>query len=250
MRAFSRISERMPAGPSTLLGLVGMIGLFAPSLGAAEVEPAAAVERIPHHEAVPGRATPVVHSVRRFQPSGAAPDAPLNPPGPSPSLVGPQSTMPPDPFAAPMIGPIKLTPITQLTTNIDPSGGELPRDRAAETFHGEPQALNGPDGLRVGAPFYSTPRAAGFVHRPLYFEERAVERHGRSLGPLQPAVSGAQFFATLPVLPYKLGARPQYGTISTGNGVRPRSDRLTLREHLRGAFVEAAAVTGAAFAIP
>jgi hypothetical protein len=77
-----------------------------------------------------------------------------------------------------------------------------------------------------------------------------VERHGRSWGPLQPAASGLQFFATLPTLPYKMGARPQCETISTGNGVRPASDRLTLREHLRGAFVEAMAVTGAGFAIP
>jgi hypothetical protein len=244
MRAFNQSTAKVSTTWAMLVGLVAMIGLVTPAVGAAEIE------RIPLREPTTSVAIPVVHRVLRAQPPGAAPVAPANPPGPSPSFLATPPTMPPDPFAVPMTGEIKLTPITQLTTHIGPSKGELPRNHAAETFQGAPQALNSPDGLRVGAPFYSTPRAAGFVHRPLYFEERAVERHGRSWGPLQPAASGMQFFATLPVLPYKMGARPQRETISTGNGVHSRSDRLTLREHLRGAFVEATAVTGAGFAIP
>jgi hypothetical protein len=190
-----------------------------------------------------------VHRAFRAQPSGAESDALRNPPGAASSSSAQLST-PPDPFAVPMTGEIRLAPITELTTNIAPSRGEMPRNHAAEVFRGEPQSLNQPDGLRSGAPFYSTPRAAGFVHRPLYFEERALERHGHSWGPFQPAVSGVRFFATLPTLPYTMGARPPGTRISTGDGVRPQSDHLSPREHLRGAAVGAATITGAAFAIP
>ena len=42
---------------------------------------------------------------------------------------------------------------------------------------------------------------ADFCHPPLYFEEANLERYGRSRGFLQPAVSGAKFFATIPSLP-------------------------------------------------
>jgi hypothetical protein len=49
--------------------------------------------------------------------------------------------------------------------------------------------------------------AAAFCHRPLYFEERNLERHGRSAGVLQPVVSAARFFGTIPTLPYQFVAR-------------------------------------------
>lgn len=143
-----------------------------------------------------------------------------------------------------------LRSISQLSADIRPPAGEVPFNHAAVAFRGEAVGLNSPENLRSGASFYSTPRAAGFVHRPLYFEQRATERDGRTFGALQPAVSGAAFFATLPVLPYHMAARPQWQRISTGNGVRPASDRLTPHEHLRGAIGQAAATTGAVFIFP
>lgn len=51
-------------------------------------------------------------------------------------------------------------------------------------------------------------KASGLCHKPLYFEDEALERYGHSWGPyVQPLVSGAHFFGTLPVLPYKMGLK-------------------------------------------
>jgi hypothetical protein len=42
-----------------------------------------------------------------------------------------------------------------------------------------------------------------------YFEDVQLERYGHSRFPrLQPVISGAKFFATIPVLPYKMGVTP------------------------------------------
>ena len=49
-------------------------------------------------------------------------------------------------------------------------------------------------------------KASALCHKPLYFEDEALERYGHSWGPcLDPIVSGAHFFCKLPVLPYCMG---------------------------------------------
>ena len=49
-------------------------------------------------------------------------------------------------------------------------------------------------------------KASALCHKPLYFEEVALERYGHSLNPLsQPIFSGVHFFATVPLLPYHDG---------------------------------------------
>lgn len=51
-------------------------------------------------------------------------------------------------------------------------------------------------------------KASGLCHKPLYFEDIHLERYGHSWGPyVQPLVSGAHFFTTLPILPYKMGLK-------------------------------------------
>ena len=46
-------------------------------------------------------------------------------------------------------------------------------------------------------------------HKPLYFEEVQLERYGHSAGPiLQPILSGAHFFGSAVMLPYKTGLNP------------------------------------------
>ena len=52
-------------------------------------------------------------------------------------------------------------------------------------------------------------KASSLCHKPLYFEEVALERYGHSLNPLmQPIFSGVHFFATIPILPYLMGVYP------------------------------------------
>ena len=89
-----------------------------------------------------------------------------------------------------------------------------------------------------------------------YFEDVQLERHGHSLvcKPLQPIVSGAKFFATIPLLPYKMGVTPPNECVYTLGHYRADSCAPYMVEpcpiSLRGALFQAGAVTGAIFAIP
>jgi hypothetical protein len=98
-------------------------------------------------------------------------------------------------------------------------------------------------------------KASGLCHKPLYFEQVQLERYGHDWGPvLQPIVSGAHFFGTFPILPYKMGLEtPQECVYSLGY-YRPGSCAPYMIEPLgftwRAAAFEAAAWTGGAAAIP
>ena len=51
--------------------------------------------------------------------------------------------------------------------------------------------------------------ASALCHKPLYFEEVQLERYGHTAGPFkQPLLSGAHFFGSLVVLPYKMAINP------------------------------------------
>lgn len=97
--------------------------------------------------------------------------------------------------------------------------------------------------------------ASALCHKPLYFEDVQLERYGHSWGPyIQPLVSGAHFFLTVPVLPYKMGLYPPNECIYTLGYYRPGScapymlDPLPLS--VRAGFVQAGVWTGGAFLIP
>ena len=90
-----------------------------------------------------------------------------------------------------------LKKISQLTTNITPSPGELPKDCPWGGAQFQP---------RCWSAVTFTWTASALCHHPLYFEDIQVERYGHTLGPwLQPVASAAQFFLTMPILPYKMG---------------------------------------------
>ena len=98
-------------------------------------------------------------------------------------------------------------------------------------------------------------QAASLCHQPLYFEEVNIERYGYSRHPLlQPVVSGAHFFATVPVLPYKMTVEPPRRSVYTLGYYRPGSrvpyrwNRMPLRP--KGGLVEAGVITGLIYAIP
>lgn len=98
-------------------------------------------------------------------------------------------------------------------------------------------------------------KASGLCHKPLYFEQEQLERYGHTAGPvLQPIVSGAHFFGTLPILPYKMGLEPPQECIYTLGHYRPGSCAPYMIQPLgftwRAAAFQAGAVTGTAFAVP
>lgn len=65
-------------------------------------------------------------------------------------------------------------------------------------------------------------KASGLCHKPLYFEDIHLERYGHSWGPIaQPLLSGAHFFGTLPILPYKMGLKTPNECVYTLGHYRP-----------------------------
>ncbi len=95
-------------------------------------------------------------------------------------------------------------------------------------------------------------KASLAVHKPLYFEEVALERYGHSLNPLiGPLWSGVHFFITIPVLPYKMSLEPinecQYvlGYYRPGNCAPYLFPPIPLS--VEAAMIEAASVVGGVF---
>jgi hypothetical protein len=98
-------------------------------------------------------------------------------------------------------------------------------------------------------------KAAGYCHKPLYFEDWQLERYGHSHGPLaDPFFSAAHFFTTLPVLPYKMGVELPWECVYPLGYYRPGSCAPwtvpAVPISWRGMAVQAATVTGAVFLLP
>ena len=98
-------------------------------------------------------------------------------------------------------------------------------------------------------------KASALCHKPLYFEDEQLERYGHSFSPcFQPFISGAHFFCTLPVLPYCMGVEPPCECVYALGHYRPGSCAPYMCNpvplSVRGAVIQAGAVTGAAAALP
>jgi len=99
-------------------------------------------------------------------------------------------------------------------------------------------------------------KASALCHRPLYFEEVALERYGHTLvrEEFQPIISGAKFFLTIPILPYKMGLNPPHECVYTLGHYRPGScapymvDPLPLS--VRAGLIQAGVVVGGVAIFP
>ncbi len=108
---------------------------------------------------------------------------------------------------------------------------------------------------RLWAETIYTWKASGACHKPLYFEDVQLERYGHSWGPYaQPFVSGAHFFATLPILPYKMGLKPPDECVYVLGHYRPGNCAPYLIDPVplswRAALLEAGAVVGVSAVVP
>lgn len=97
--------------------------------------------------------------------------------------------------------------------------------------------------------------ASGLCHKPLYFEQRNLERYGHSTGPLtQPILSAAHFFSTLPVLPYRMGLRPPNECVYALGHYRPGNCAPYLVPAVpftvRAGLSQAGAVVGTTYVLP
>jgi hypothetical protein len=98
-------------------------------------------------------------------------------------------------------------------------------------------------------------KASGSCHKPLYFEEPQLERYGHEWGPVvQPVISTANFVKNVAFLPYKMGIHPvnecQYplGYYRPGECAPWTVGPVPIS--LRGALMQAGAITGAAAVLP
>jgi len=97
--------------------------------------------------------------------------------------------------------------------------------------------------------------AAGYCHKPLYFEDWNLERYGHSYGPLaDPFLSAAHFFVRLPVLPYQMGVELPWECVYPLGYYRPGNCAPwtvpAVPISARGLAVEAATITGLVFLLP
>lgn len=142
--------------------------------------------------------------------------------------------------------PKDLKHISDLSTNITPSEGELPHDCSLgnDVFQ-----------QRSFAPITYTWTASQLCHKPLYFEDVQLERYGHMAGPwVQPFASAANFFCTIPILPYKMGLELPNECVYTLGYYRPGDCAPYLFDPLplsvRGMFFEAGTWVGACALFP
>jgi len=148
--------------------------------------------------------------------------------------------------------PEPVKPITSLGTNIAPQEGRLPTDYAKTAL--PDQRVMAPEqsaeGVYAGVEWV----APGTCHRPLYFENPSLERHGYSLGLAQPFCSAAHFVGNAAILPYRLGAEPTCDCVYTLGHERPGTPTplryYRPRFSLAGGVAQAGTITGLIFLLP
>jgi len=140
--------------------------------------------------------------------------------------VDPEEIAPDDPEVRSAISEFVKKPIGAVTTDISPSRGVLPSQMAGRIpFPGE-ESPTGPISSRGWGDYLYQWEAPAFCHRPLYFEQINLERHGYSLSRFrlgQSALSGAHFFGNVLALPYRMTAEPPGECTFTLGHYRPGS---------------------------
>ncbi|MDR0870179.1 MAG: hypothetical protein LBN39_05230 [Planctomycetaceae bacterium] len=136
--------------------------------------------------------------------------------------------------------------IRDISVDIRPSSGALPEECPLITT-----SYTGRHFVRTCFQW----KASAVCTKAAYFEDVQLERYGHSICPvLQPVISGAKFFAAVPLLPYKMGITPPNECVYTlghyrvGNCSPYMLDPFPIS--VRAIAFEAAAVGGAVAVIP
>ncbi|MEO2010554.1 MAG: hypothetical protein ABGX22_17890 [Pirellulaceae bacterium] len=141
---------------------------------------------------------------------------------------------------------VGVGPTSAITIDLS-SEGEVPIDRSAQLFAAA--------GTRESRPLTSVQwEAVRLVHRPLYFEDEAVERNGQYRPVVQPIISAAHFFGRIPALPYLMAGQPPgtcvypLGMTRPGSCVEPYYRQWP--RSAKGGLTEAGVMAGLIFLIP
>ncbi len=99
---------------------------------------------------------------------------------------------------------VDFKPINAMSALTAPVAGELPKNYAAARFAREGEVTHRMGFSRANLETTMMWEAPASSHRPLYFEDINLERHGYKVPVFQPALSAAHFFGHLPLLPYMM----------------------------------------------
>ncbi len=163
------------------------------------------------------------------------------------------------PIPMPLVRPQQVTvpgglrPLSDITTDIAPPGGPLPKDRSDVLVVG----TNNPMFYARSANLVRYQWEAPVVcHRPLYFQDVPLEHFGQSCCPcLQPAISAAKFLGNVLILPYRVALDPPCSeTYNLRTYPRPGTPVPCLREtlplRLKPLLVQMGVVTAIVLVIP
>ncbi len=149
----------------------------------------------------------------------------------------------------------RYRPLSEIEVKLAPSAGATPIDCSVKLFAPATEGVAASQmSLSWGQIEYQwTPTE--LAHQPLYFDDAPLERYGQTVSPaLQPILSGARFFGTLPVVPYKIGLNGPWDRVTTLGYYRPGSPApcvsQTLPLKFDAAFIESGAWVGLIFLLP
>ncbi len=174
------------------------------------------------------------------------------------SLPLPTQTIPQGPATADAEPPTDddeiFRPIQQLSVDIAPGKGELPQNRAAIRFAKAGEQVHVTGFSRSEPETHFEWDAPALCHRPLFFEDVNLERHGYHVKYFQPLLSAAHFFSRVPALPYLTASQRSRVCNYTLGHYRPGSYAPYVwyypQPSLTGTAIEGAVVTGLILAIP
>jgi hypothetical protein len=125
---------------------------------------------------------------------------------------------------------IKMRSIRELTVDTTQpierggKGGTFPSNCATQIYGPYDTTPNSGAGTsHAWATSTASWTAPSFYHRPLYFDQPNLERYGHYVGnwQCQSVISAADFFATIPTLPYRMVAEPPGQCVYTTGFGRP-----------------------------
>jgi hypothetical protein len=157
------------------------------------------------------RKRPTRTGVREINFQGPSPDPPQHRPLQLDLKKNPCAAMDEKPLAA--LGIITTLP-----------EGKLPADPATACWNQLNESAGPMAAMRCWPMHVCSWNAPCICHRPLYFEQINLERHGYGCcEPLQPLASAAHFFATIPALPYCMAVECPCECVYTLGHYRPGS---------------------------
>jgi hypothetical protein len=158
---------------------------------------------------------------------------------------------------SPFMIDFRQRPITEVTTNILPRSPIVPDDVAEARLNELGNVSYDSVLMRHWMGLRYCWDAPVLYHQPLYFEQVNLERYGygpRHLRAIQPVLSGAHFFATVPTLPYQIASGPLHRVEYALGHYRPGSPAPYRIQYpplsIPGSLAEAGVIIGLIALIP